>query len=236
MLKKSNIYLTTIIAITLGFILSSCENLPGGPEQESLNNEYGELLYIQTEMSDLEETLLLDGTIEEQFDIELIYGSEEFEEASKSNPTFQTRKFGRDRKFKKGRPLGKIFRELSLNDSQKESLKQFFEENKECASEYFQALRENSVSYRENANQLRDPIIDALKAGDLTRDEAKAELEIIRNNLKEEMLADEDRQAIIDSIKACREELHAKIASILDDDQRAKWEAWLAEMEAKRRR
>ena len=225
MLKSTKITALLLVAMLIG--LASCEDMPYG-DDTGLGEIPGEMQLMLTDLNEVDELEISEASLEEEFDIPFMYASEESDEACSEKPMIR----GKKRGDREGRhhPLGRIFKEMELTEDQQAQVKAFMEENKECAGGLFSELRANSRTYKEEANLLRKPIIESVKAGELSKEEAKASLELIREDIRSEMSTDEDRQAIIAAIKACREELLNKISSILDEEQLAKWEEFLSKM------
>jgi len=119
--------------------------------------------------------------------------------------------------------LGMLLRMLELDSAQRELVKGFFEEFEDCVKEYRIALREAQRAIIENANAQRRSIMEALKAGEITREQAMQALRQLREQTRQEMETNEVIVAARQGIKDCHDALLENIKSILTQKQLDIW-------------
>lgn len=119
--------------------------------------------------------------------------------------------------------LGMLLRMLELDSAQRLLVKGFFEEFEDCVKEYRIALREAQRAIIENANAQRRAIMESLKAGEITREQAWQALKELREQTRQEMETNEDIVAAREGIKDCHDALLENIKSILTPKQLAIW-------------
>lgn len=188
-------------------------------------NEPGEGMGIQSEITDLEELNSLEvigGDLEQQFEVEEIYA---FEESPEGRPH---REFGKrkSKKFKrelKKRFVKHIFDKMDLSREQLASVREFMKQNRDCSKEYFKEIRITTREIVIPFNDLRKSIIEQVKAGEMTKEEAKSEFQSMRADIKEKLHSSERLKELREALKKCREEFHENISSILTDEQLEIW-------------
>lgn len=230
-LKMKNMYLALIAMV--GFGLISCENMNEPLPYDEDDTAVGGIEAIITSSIELDDLEIEGGTLEEAFEIEEI---EAYEECDDNRPEHQD-KFGRKGRkgFKRkmrGVHLKGIFSDLALTDEQKEQNKLLVEDLKVCSSEYFEALRTATRAIVEPYNEQRTGIKELVRSGDLTKEEAKEQLDALREEIKAELEASEEVAALKESIKACRETYKTAFTALLTAEQLEIWNAFLAEKEA----
>jgi hypothetical protein len=119
-------------------------------------------------------------------------------------------------------PLAKILRALNLTDEQKASIKQFLTEYQPCHRAAMLALRNAQKVIIEAANIERREIMAALKDGTIDRRIAAQQLGDLNKRVRLTLQSDEAVQAALAAVKACDEELMAKIKAILTEEQKIK--------------
>ena len=125
----------------------------------------------------------------------------------------------------------RVFRAMELTDEQKAELRPFFEAHFACASDLLLTLRESERAIIQSAREERQSIMAQFRAGELTREEAIAELRQLNLRTKQALLENPEREAAREALKECRDLLLENIASILTEEQLLIWEEWLAERE-----
>lgn len=126
-----------------------------------------------------------------------------------------------------GNHLGRILRELTLTDTQKVRVRDLMDAHRECIQEPLQAFREANQAILDSANVQRRAIKDSVRAGLLTREEAKGKLEALSNSTRAAILANPNSAAPIADMCACKQTLLDAIAAILDETQLAAWNEWV---------
>jgi len=132
------------------------------------------------------------------------------------------------RPSRKGMFLGVILRKLVLTESQNESIKTYMDEFRECLADPIAQFREAAKEIFEAKREQIIAIRDQVKAGELTREEARELIMEINIATREEI---ENCEACIEAKEAmlvCKETLFENIVSILDEDQLVIWNEWLS--------
>jgi|GEM_PF-2899736 len=212
-----------LAAVLFSLTLISCQE--GGPLDGRGGDPGNGEEFLMLSIDNLDEINIETGDETKEFDIE--YPVESRMENGKCEAPHSMGKHGK--KHRKGDGLKMLFKTLDLDDSQKESMKSFMEAYRDCAKPSFTDLRDLHKEYKAEANAERKVIIEQIKAGEITKEQAKDEFKAIHDATKEAMQNNEDRAEIIETIKKCRETLHESIASILSAEQLELFNKWLAE-------
>lgn len=125
-------------------------------------------------------------------------------------------------------PFARIFALLELTAEQKAQIREFMIAHRRCEREAIVALREAQKPILVAANQERRAIMEQVKNGELTREEAGALLKALNQRVREEMQNNEAVIAAHQALRNCWEELLRNIGSILTPEQLVKWEKFLA--------
>lgn|GEM_PF-1629813 len=140
---------------------------------------------------------------------------------------YNTQKFQERRKFM---PLARILRALELDDTQKEQVKGFLEDFRLCHKTAMMALRESERLILQPFNERRQNIMEALKNGEITRQEAQHQLELLAMEARQALKDNPARLEACEAMKECRRVLLAAIGGILTPEQLVKWQEWLAKL------
>jgi Spy/CpxP family protein refolding chaperone len=210
-------------------VLVSCQD---DMENDNMNVDSSE--YIVSSFDDLGEVEIGGGTMEQEFMIEDMYANEENGEGHFSGDKPMMKRGMKGRRHGGGNGVGRVFRDMELTEDQRGSIRDFMMDMKDCAKENMVALRELNSPAREELRAARKAIIDRVKAGEITREEAHAEMNVLRAEMRESMQNDPEREALIEALKECRKAFIDSISGILTPEQLEIWNAWLAELEARR--
>jgi len=125
---------------------------------------------------------------------------------------------------KKGKKVKKddLRDDLGLTDEQKAAIEQARIDYIACSEAYRMTIMEIHKAIFESANAQRMDIMTQLRAGDITKEEARALLTALRESIKAELENNAEFQAAVEGLKGCQEALKAAIDSILTDEQKAK--------------
>lgn len=118
-------------------------------------------------------------------------------------------------------PLGRILRELNLDSLQKEQVKTFLAEYRDCVKNALQTLRESERLIIQAANQERRQVLDDLKNGVIDRQEAYKRLMQINKETRNELMNNPVRQQVLQQLKDCFATLIDNIRNILTNEQKA---------------
>ncbi len=129
-------------------------------------------------------------------------------------------------RFDFGKHLGLFFRRLNLSDQQKSDLKAFMIKFHEDMKPLVQQFRDANAEIVKSANEARKLIVEDLKAGIITREEAAVKLKALNEETRDKIKNNPATQTIKTSMCALRTTLFNDIASILTADQLTKWETF----------
>jgi Spy/CpxP family protein refolding chaperone len=202
------------------FGLVSCDKIDGGNGPE--DGETDEPI-IFTSISEFDE-IDVSGSLSEKLDATHVYGYEEkLEGSERAMKGKRGPKRGPKKGAKKHDQRG-VMGKLDLSDEQKEQIKTFADARKECASGYFELLREVTSSVLEQFEGQREAIVAEYQAGNITKEEAGDQLEALKNEVKAALEGSAERTALIEELKACQETYRENVMSILSEEQLAIWE------------
>lgn len=119
--------------------------------------------------------------------------------------------------------IGMLLRMLELDSAQREEVKVFAQELEDCIKEYRQMLREAQRAIIENANAQRREIMEQLKSGEITREQAMQALKQLREETRLAMETDEDIQTALEGLKNCHDAFLENVKSILTTKQLEIW-------------
>jgi len=135
---------------------------------------------------------------------------------------------GRDGKpDRRGDRLKEIFRMLQLTEAQIVELKTFFPPYKDCMAPAVEQFREAAAIYIRAANIERDAIIAQVRAGEITREEARDLLHELNRETRNLIANDPECAAAREAMCDCKEALFNSISSILTEDQLTIWNRWI---------
>lgn len=133
-------------------------------------------------------------------------------------------------RFDFGKHLGFFFRQLNLTDEQKTAVrdlaKAFHENMKPLVRQFYEANK----TIMQEANTSRKAIVDQVKAGTLTREEAAAKIKDLNQATRDKIKANPASQTIKTSMCAERDRLFAGVRAVLKGDQITKWDGWIAKL------
>jgi Spy/CpxP family protein refolding chaperone len=216
-MKKSSLVKIFISLILVAFIgCNEKSDLSNNPAQNI--NETGDyyVLGLDDAMSSID-----DATLEKNMGFTSDFASDNF---------LNDGRHKRRGKFRgKGLRLGLVFHKMDLTEDQKDSVKIFFDENRDCISTPIQQFREAAKEIMEAKKLALDAIRDSVKAGELTREDAREKIKLINDQTREEIENNEACVEARDAMCACNTNMMENITSILDEDQFLIWTDWLSE-------
>lgn len=125
-------------------------------------------------------------------------------------------------------PLGRILVQLNLTDEQKEQVKTFLLEYRDCVKGALQTLRESERAIIQSANEQRRQVMEDLKNGVIDRQTAMERLRTINQETRQALMENPVREQVMQQLKDCFDTLINNIKSILTDEQKALFEELLA--------
>ncbi|NJD21908.1 MAG: hypothetical protein FIA82_04475 [Melioribacter sp.] len=126
-------------------------------------------------------------------------------------------------KFDFGKHLGLFFKRLNLSDDQKIQLRNLMTKFHDDMKPLVQQFRDANADIIKAANEARKLIVEDLKAGTITRQEAAEKLKALNEETRDKIKNNPATQTIKESMCALRTTLFNDIASILTPDQLTKW-------------
>lgn len=140
---------------------------------------------------------------------------------------YNMKKFRERRQFM---PLARILYALQLTDDQKAQIKDFMIAFRDCHKNAMLALRESEKEIIQPFNEQRRTIIEALKNGEITREEAQQQMQQLNMDLRNALQNNPARLAACEAMKECRRNLLTSIEGILNPDQLVKWLDWVSKL------
>ena len=167
---------------------------------------------------------IIPATLDKPFD--LVPASEDLRFCDNTG-MYNMKKFRERRQFM---PLAKILRALELDDAQKAQVKEFMIAFRDCHKNAMLALRESEKEIIQPFNEQRRTIMEALKNGEITREEAQQQLKQLNMDLRNALQNNPARLAACEAMKECRRTLLTSIEGILTPDQLVKWLEWVSKL------
>lgn len=205
------------LALVGMFVATGCDNV--GVTPDDVMPLYMEV--TESNSFDLMESqyVIVDGTLDQQ--PQLLEGRE------------GDRRVGpNDRRGPDGRPhfhpFGRLLNHLNLTEEQKTAVKSLMDAHAACVKEAMASYKEYMQSFMAQYREEHAAIMEQLKAGEITREEARAAMQDLRERMRAALEADETRIRLREVIKDCDNEFYRGLAQILDDEQKAILERWLA--------
>jgi hypothetical protein len=123
--------------------------------------------------------------------------------------------------------LGEILLQLDLDEDQRMAISEAVMRHRRVAYGLLFQLGEVNADLIVSANKQRQRIVDAYRAGDITREEAQRLLEELSRRTREAIRNNPANQRILKSLCDARLALLEEIRAVLDDAQREKWDVWV---------
>jgi len=124
--------------------------------------------------------------------------------------------------------LGFVLIQLGLDDDQRLAVRAAVMMHRRQIRAILEQMRAANASLIEAANVERAEIIAAYSTGDITREEAERQLYELSVRTREAIRNNPDNEPFLQALCDSRIALFEEIRSILNNEQRAAWDAWLA--------
>lgn len=124
--------------------------------------------------------------------------------------------------------LGSILLQLGLDDDQRLAVRAAIMAHRRHVLAVLERLREANAPLIEAANARRAEIIAAYRASDITREEAERLLIELCIRTRQAIRNNPDSEPYLQELCASRIALFEEVRSILNDEQREIWDAWLS--------
>lgn len=126
-------------------------------------------------------------------------------------------------------PFGDLLRALELSPRQQEAVKGLLAAHEDCMKAAMAGLRESERAILAPFNEKRNAIREAVKSGEMTREEARTALAEINKSAREALRANADaRKAAAEAAKKCREDFINALRGMLTPKQTLVLKRWLA--------
>lgn len=206
-MKRNLISQLFALSLFVAFLLSSCDRIPTEPESTSPTTSPSELFTI-TEY-DVFAGDFQEATLEHELAMRV--------ENGKQNPP--------------ARPihLMQVLQLMNLTEEQKAEVLEYLQAHRECVKAAMMNMQAQQRQLMEQVNNARKTIMEKLKAGEMTREQAKEQLRQLNENFFNAM--HKLRVETCEALKECRKALFDAISDMeLTEEQRAIWERWLASL------
>jgi len=130
----------------------------------------------------------------------------------------------------KKNPLGRIFRDLNLTEDQKAQIKELMKGHILCEMQWFDKLKAAREEAMVGFKEARQAIVDQVKSGAITREEGKAQLKVLNQELRDKLANLPINEEVRAGIILCREEFLAAIGLILTPEQKLIWDDFVAKI------
>lgn len=123
-------------------------------------------------------------------------------------------------------PFGGLLRELKLDSVQLEQAKACIKGLDDCMKAGMESIRAQQKEVLAGFRDQRKGIIDAYKNGDITREDAAAQLKELQAAIREAMAPLHEQAKAV--AEACRTQFHDCLRAFLTEEQQAILDAWIA--------
>ena len=128
-----------------------------------------------------------------------------------------------------GLHIGAILKDLNLSEDQRSAIHSYIEAHRDTMQVLFEKFKAAASAILEYGHDQRQAIIEQVRNGELTREEAKPLFEALGEEIKSMLDNNETTSAIHQEMCAAREDLFNNIASVLTSDQLETWNQWVAD-------
>ena len=132
--------------------------------------------------------------------------------------------------FDFGKHLGFLFRQLNLTDDQKVAVRDLAKTFHTAMRPLVRQFHEANKTIIQDANTQRKAIVDQVKAGTLTREEAAVKIRALNEATRDLIKANQASQTIKTDMCAVRDTFFTGVRAVLQGQQIAKWDAWIARL------
>jgi len=121
-----------------------------------------------------------------------------------------------------------IMARLNLTAEQRAQIEILHRQKIECEKAAMQALRISEKTIRDGFKAQRDVIKDAIKAGTITREQARTQMRALEIQEREALKNNPARTIYEAAKKACTDTFNAGVRALLTEEQQAIWDAFIA--------
>ena len=130
-----------------------------------------------------------------------------------------------------GNHLGQILRRLVLSDDQKSQIRELMSGHRECVQGPLQRFREANAGILESANAGRQEILDKVRSGGLSREDARAQLTDLSEETRAAIKNNPESLEIRQELCECKGIHFDNVREVLVGDQQISWDEWVAGLE-----
>ncbi|MBX3042795.1 MAG: hypothetical protein KIT33_12840 [Candidatus Kapabacteria bacterium] len=123
--------------------------------------------------------------------------------------------------------LQRVIRAMELDDEQMAALRELLNKHHICEIQWFRKLQAVRQAIVQRANVERREIMQQVKSGDITREQAQRLINQLNQKVREAMINNPALVEIREGLKDCRDELFDAIAELLNEEQLEIWERFL---------
>lgn len=124
-------------------------------------------------------------------------------------------------------PFDRLLRALNLTDEQKEHVGELLKKHHDCVGEALSVLREHVKTIVDGANEARHEVIAKLRAGEITREEARAAIREINARARQAIKDSNIIARVREMLKACDQEFVDALKGMLTPEQLEILQRWL---------
>ena len=133
-------------------------------------------------------------------------------------------------RFNFGKHLGLLFRQLNLTDDQKTRVRDLAKTFQQNMRPLVRQFYDANKSIIESANASRRAIMDDVKSGKITREQAAAKIKDLNQVTRDLIKNNPASLSVKAAMCAERGKLFAGVAAVLQGDQITKWNDWIAKI------
>ncbi|MBX3043103.1 MAG: hypothetical protein KIT33_08060 [Candidatus Kapabacteria bacterium] len=123
--------------------------------------------------------------------------------------------------------LSRVFRLMELDEEQIAAIRTLMIAHISCENQWFRKLNAVRSSIVERANAERRNIMQQVREGEITRQQAERLINQLNTRVREALKNHPINIEVREGLILCREEFFAAIAELLNDEQLALWERYL---------
>jgi hypothetical protein len=211
---KLKILLSIVSAFAVLLFMQSCSN--EGSVSNSGSDDTPQFVVYDYNVS---EVAMTDATIENDIFVE---------DAENLRPTEDAKK-GRELNPKAGQriDLARVFNAMNLTDEQKAEIRALMQAKIPCENQWFRKLQAVRNQIVQRANEARRTIIEQVKNGEITREQAHRQINQLNMKVREAIRTHPINEEVRLGLIACRDEFFAAVAELLDEEQLVLWKRFL---------
>lgn len=125
------------------------------------------------------------------------------------------------------KPFDRLLHALQLTPEQADQVKELLQKHHDCVGEAMSVLREHVKTILDGANVARHEVLDKLRAGEITRDEARTAIREINARARQALKDSNIIARVREMLKACDQEFIEGLKTILTPEQLEILQRWI---------